>query len=383
MGESHKPRAPDNQPARPRLLVLEFWGLGDLTLATTLLRAATDSYEVTLLGKPHARALLEPAFPDIRFVSYDPPWTVFRGKYHLWKWNWIELLRLLGKLRRIRFEAAVSVRDDPRDHLIMWLCNAQRRYGFPRMGSNMLLSDPIRRTDGMHHKVALWRALTSALGLSENSPPGPALDHLRYSSPLVDQVVAGIDRPIICFHAGARIPVRRWPIAYFAAVLSKLRSLFDFHLLLIPDPDGYGLELMPQADSTVPTLGLRDLVNLLGRVDLLLCNDSGPGHLAAGCGRPVISIFGPTDPGMFRPWGSQHHVVIRDLCAWRPCFDYCRYSEPYCLTKLLPEAVSQEICAHVRSLIDRGFLTRRFVEPDATRDPIPQEVGLRRLGDPV
>jgi heptosyltransferase-2 len=339
-------------------------------MATTLLRFATERYEVTLLGKPHARALLEPAFPEIRFLSYDPPWSAFRGKYHLWKWNWFELLRLLRELRRTGFDAAVSVRDDPRDHLIMWLSGVRRRYGFPRLGSHILLTNPIRRTHVRQHKVELWRALTAALELSENSVPDPALDHLRYSSPLVDRLLAGIESPIICFHAGARISERRWPIAYFASVITELRRRFNFHLMLIPDPDSYGTGLKSIADSVVPTLGLRELVNLLGRVDLLLCNDSGPGHIAAGCGRPVISIFGPTDPRLFRPWGSQHHVVIRDLCVWRPCFDYCRYEEPYCMTKLLPAVVSPEICGHVQSLIDRGTLTRRFLEPPAKHETV-------------
>ena len=110
--------------------------------------------------------------------------------------------------------------------------------------------------------------------------------------------------------------------------------------------------------ETVRPLTVPELVDILGRSDLLLCNDSGPGHIAAACGRPVIPIFGPTDPGGFRPWGDQHHLVIRDICPWRPCFDYCKFREPYCLTKLLPERVWPEIENHVAGLIARGVLPK-------------------------
>jgi heptosyltransferase-2 len=79
--------------------------------------------------------------------------------------------------------------------------------------------------------------------------------------------------------------------------------------------------------------------------------------VAASCGRPAIPIFGPTDPDWFRPWGELHHIVIRDLCPWRPCFDYCKFREPYCLTKLLPEHAILEIEEHIQGLITRGAVS--------------------------
>src|SRR5258708_39311677 len=111
---------------------MEFWGLGDLTFSTPLLHAAAPGWEVTLVGKAHARPLLQPTFPSIRFLSFEAPWSAYRDKYKLWKWNWRELWSLIRRLRRERFDAAVSVRADPRDHLLLWLIGARRRYGFPR-----------------------------------------------------------------------------------------------------------------------------------------------------------------------------------------------------------------------------------------------------------
>jgi heptosyltransferase-2 len=350
-----------------KLLVMEFWGIGDLTFSTPLLHAATDEgWDVTLAAKPHARPLLAPTFPRIHFLAYDAPWSAYREKYKLWKWNWRELFAFIRTLRRERFDAAVSVRNDPRDHLLMWLVGAGRRHGFPHRGSRIFLTDPLTRENPKRHRVEDWHALTRALGLplSSESPP-PRLDHRRYRSPVVDGLVGGISKPLLCLHTGARITVRRWPAEYFAKVLAALRRQFDFHLLLIPDLDGFGRDLAPLADSVAPPLTVDELVDLLGRVDLLLCNDSGPGHIAAACGRPAVPIFGPTDPDWFRPWGDFHHIVIRDICPWRPCFDYCLFREPYCLTKLLPEHAIPEIEEFVRVSIARGTLPRALLRSGA------------------
>lgn len=347
---------------KPRLLVVELWGLGDLTFSTTLLRLAVREWDVTLLGKPHAAALLQPTFPEIRYLAFDAPWTAFRGKYKFQRWPWRELGGLVKTLRAGRFDAAVSVRRDPRDHLLMRLAGARRRYGFPRRGSRPLLTDPVVRSSLKQHKVEDWRELAAALGLAGSATSEPMLDHARYQSARVDELLAGITRPIFCFHPGARIPVRRWPEAYFAEIVRRLRERFDFHLLLVPDPDGYGASLAPLADTVLPPLTIGELVDVLGRTDLLLCNDSGPAHLAAACGRPTIPIFGPTDPDWFRPWGDRQKVIIRDICPLRPCFDYCQFPEPYCLTKLLPGEAWPELEAQVRALVARGVLPAGLVK---------------------
>ena len=354
-------RAPQLTPTRPKLLVLEFWGLGDLTFATPLLRAAQSHYDITVVGKEHAAQLLQPTFPDIRFISFDAPWSAYRGKYALWRWNWKELFALFHRLRSEHFAAAVSVRNDPRDHLFMLLAGARTRYGFPVKGSGAFLTHPLLRGSARQHKVKDWRDLSRVLDLPRMADDGPQLEHARYRSSTVDELFAGLSpKPIVCLHPGARIGVRRWPEAYFILIVEKLRAHFDFHLVLVPSPEGCGSALSALADLVLRPLTVPELVDVLGRADILLCNDSGPGHIAAACGRPVIPIFGPTDPDWFRPWGDQHHVVIRDICPWRPCFDYCKFSEPYCMTKLLPERVWPEIYQHLRNLLERGLLPPAF-----------------------
>ncbi|MEI6350497.1 MAG: glycosyltransferase family 9 protein [Verrucomicrobiota bacterium] len=337
-----------------KILVFEFWGLGDLSFSTPVLKGALEAgCEVHLAGKHHARSLLAPTFPSIRFFSFDAPWSRFTSKYDLWRWNWTELFRLICELRKERYDAVVSVRSDPRDHLLMWLIGARERIGFPFREPNLFLTQPLTHSNPKQHKVEDWRDIKASLGL-EVLGWSPELAHAAYRSPRIDALFSGIRKPVVGLHTGARIPVRRWP--HFGDLIARLRKEFDFHLVLIPDPDGSGKELGPLADSVAADLSIPEMVDLLGRVDLLVCNDSGPSHLAAACGRPVIAVFGPSDPDWFRPWGDIHKVIVRDICPWRPCFDYCKFSEPYCMTKLDADQIWSELRAHILHLVSREMI---------------------------
>jgi heptosyltransferase-2 len=72
---------------------------------------------------------------------------------------------------------------------------------------------------------------------------------------------------------------------------------------------------------------------------LLICNDSGPMHLAGLLGVPVVAVFGPQRPEWFGPRGARDRVVMRPEFWCRPCFDYCIFDEPYCLRTITPGQV--------------------------------------------
>ncbi|MDD5349625.1 MAG: glycosyltransferase family 9 protein [Chthoniobacteraceae bacterium] len=353
-----------------KILVLELWGIGDLALSTVLIRKAVEAGdEVHVLGKRHSALLLEPTFPGLRFILFDAGWTKFHQKYHLWRWNWEAFFRLLAQLRKEHYDAAVSARDDPRDHLLMALIGARERYGFSHHGSGILLTHPVVRARGhRQHKVEDWRDLGMAMGFPgmEEAQPGLALP--AYRSARGDALFEAARKPVIVLHAGARIPVRRWPEPYFRDLIGRLRRTFDFHLVLIPDPDGYGSGLAPLADTVFETLSLSELIDVIGRASLLLCNDSGPAHLAAACGRPAITFFGPGHADWFHPWGPFQKIIRRDICSYRPCFDYCHFPEPYCMTKLLPENIWPEVRGHILRLVSLNVLPKEeFVLSESSR----------------
>lgn len=332
----------------PRALVIELWGLGDATLATTAINALRlDGYEVTVLCKAGSAELLSGTFPEVRYEILNVPWTAFRGKYRLWRWPWGTLLRAIRNLRRQKFDLALGWRRDPRDHFLMWLSGARRRAGRPAKGSQIFLTHLASEKPLPRHSVECWRDVLEAVGIS-SADAAPLLNTRR--SPTDPTFL-----PKFVIHCGAQQPVRRWP--YFRELIHRLRGMYKFHLILMPDPDGYGAELADVADETLPSCTLEKLVETLANADLVFCNDSAPAHIAAATGTPVIAFFGPQLPGSFAPFGADHLAIARDICAFRPCFDYCRFPEPYCLTKLTVNEVFAEIEGHIEALSSQGTLS--------------------------
>jgi heptosyltransferase-2 len=340
-----------------KCLLIELWWIGDATLMTPMLQGLlADGWDVTVLGKAQSRALLQDAYPTVHWIEFDAPWTVFHGKYRLWRWNWPDLLRVLGEIRRGKFDAAVSIRRDPRDHFLFWLARVPRRIGFRAPLGSRFLNDAIPTLPADHHRVEDWwevqqRVSTTATQLFEpklTADPARA-QHYR-------DLFSRDKRPVLALHCGARNAVRRWPERYLRELVTQLRGEFDFQLALFPDTDNYGRGLAELAEHTLSGLSLDELKAALAISAVLIANDSGPGHLADALGVPVITIFGPGDPFKMRPFSKRNLIIMRDICPYHPCSDYCRFPEPYCLTQLPPATVAREVRTY---LIETGLLPQR------------------------
>lgn len=302
--------APAASP-RPRLLVIEAWGVGDVALAIPFLREASRHAEVTLLARPHAAPLLHRFAPAVTFHEAILPWTAFTGKYRLHRWPWRALRRLLGELRAARFDLGVSARPDPRDHALLRLAGATRRLGFLRAGSTPLLTDPLPPPTSPH-RAAHWQALATALAWPAPPPPNP--QSTTHHPP--------ITKPLALIHPGAAQPTRRWPRERFEVLAARLRAA------------GWEVRWL---DDPYPTLDA--LLDALAPADLFIGNDSGPGHLAALLDIPTFTIFGPQIPEAFHPAHPAARWIDGAPCPHKPCRDACRFARPHCIQDLTTDDV--------------------------------------------
>lgn len=284
---------------RPRLLVVELWGLGDLVLAMPFLRTATRHTRVTLLAKPHAAPLLRQFAPEVELVPLVAPWTAFTRKYELRRWPWRDLAAVRTHLHRRRFDAGVSARRDPRDHAVLAAVGAALRAGFAHPTSRVLLTDALP-APAKPHRAAHWAALAARFGWEL-----PA-----------DLPAARPGRRVV-IHCGAAQPVREWPRERFEEIARRLAAA------------GWDVDLI---DSS-----LSDLDQLLARLavaDRFIGNDSGPGHLAALLGVPTFTVFGPQLPELFAPQHPRAAWIEGAHCNYKPCFDACRMGSPHCIRDL-------------------------------------------------
>jgi ADP-heptose:LPS heptosyltransferase len=105
------------------------------------------------------------------------------------------------------------------------------------------------------------------------------------------------------------------------------------------------------------------LVTLIDRSGVFIGNDSGPGHLAAACGVPTFTLFGPQLHEWFAPLHPASEVFEGRACPYKPCSDYCRFAAPFCLTEVTVAEVWPRLESFVKRHLSVAHLEgRRAVE---------------------
>ena len=328
-------------PAKPRLLVVELWGMGDLVIATPFLRAASKQFEVTLVCKPAWKDLQARFWPDVRVIPFHAPWTAFKGKYRLHRWPWRDCLRLRREIGHGRFDAGLSARWDPRDHFLLALAGAKERLGFPRLGSQMFLTRPLQRPDPAAHRFEYWRVLGQALGIEL-----PPRQEILLSTPVVD------GREIL-IHSGAKQSVRVWPLEHYRQLTARLRQK-NYPVQVACDPDQRDWWLNAGEKNVRVPQTITELLATVDRAAVFIGNDSGPGHLAALAGVPTFTLFGPQLPEWFAPLHRDAEWIEGKPCPYKPCSDYCFFSSPHCLQTI----TEPEVWLRVEKFVARVFSTR-------------------------
>ena len=322
--------APSDRGASPtvksKLLIVELWGLGDLVIATPFIRAMAGKFAVTLLAKPFALDLQPRLWPEAKVVTFAAPWTAFKNKYHFWRWPLREMVRLRWKLAAGHSDYGLSARWDPRDHLLLKLFGAENRLGFPRTGSQLFLTQPLARAEPEEHRYESWRVIGRALNV-----PLPARDEILQPTPRNGRTVL--------IHSGAGQPARVWPLERYHRLAGQLREK-AFSVQVVCDPDQRDWWLQAGEAAVATPLTVTELIELIDRAGTFVGNDSGPGHLAAFCGVPTFTFFGPQLPEWFAPLHQAAEWIEGKACPYKPCSDYCRFATPRCLWNIGEEEVA-------------------------------------------
>lgn len=343
------PLPPVDNPAEPpkSILVVEYWNLGDLAILVPFLRNLRQNLpraRISLLVSAGLADFLHGQRLVDEFISVRVPWARHFNrwrKYNPCSRDWISLARTIRALRKRRFDWAFSARMDVRDNLMLWLSGARRRIGYGIGGGGSFLTDRVTPELSRPHRADIWLHLLEALG----EPLDPKLDrfYLTYAElASARSYLAGLGVSslvsLIGVHPGARIATRRWGDERFAEVARRALQETDAHVLWFSEP-GNSCEVPTIERCHAVSLDFRSFLAVLSLCRLLVCNDSGPMHLANLLGVPVVAVFGPQRPEWFGPRGPHDRVVIRPEFSCRPCFDYCIFDQPYCLRTISTDEV--------------------------------------------
>ena len=335
-----------------RILLVKPSSLGDIVHSFPVVSAIKSQWpgsHLTWLVKRQWADLVE------RAEGVDRVWPV-----DMTVSSWI---RAGQALRAERFDVAIDLQGLFRSGILAWLSGAPTRVGFAngREGSPWFYSQRVPVLNPDIHAVDRYLSVSTALGASLPEKPRFGFKLLEEDMATVREICERraftVDRPWVAMNVGARWPTKRWPLESFAAVVDQL---YEAHL----DP----VVMIGSSDERVDTNRLRTLtdrpfVDLSGEIPLgclpallskpaaLVTNDSGPMHIAAALGIPVVAMFGPTSAIRTGPYGNGQQVLTSRIpCS--PCFSrICRHDpELECLHLIKP--------AHVVDVIRQLFAAR-------------------------
>jgi heptosyltransferase II len=340
-------RRPEPPREIGKILVLEAGNLGDIVGILPFLRNLRMGYpgaHIALLANPSMFPMLENLNLVNELLPVRFPWAI-----HLSQWirynplaaHWGQFARALRDVRRREFDLALSGRGDLRDNFVLWLTGIRRRIGYGFLGGGFLMTETAM-PDLIHlHRSDCWLGLLEHLG-TEITDRQPDLQLSREEEMFAEEYLGklriGNGDLVIGVHPGARIRLRQWGTANFRAVAERLAAQQPAKILWFQDPNEKTLDDLPP--SFVPVaLQLRQFMAVLARCNLLVCNDSGPMHIATGLGVPIVGVFGSTEPAWFGPLGERNKIVINPAFWCRPCADRCIFDQPYCLRTISIEQV--------------------------------------------
>src|SRR5438105_11749983 len=150
----------------------------------------------------------------------------------------------------------------------------------------------------------------------------------------------------VIIHSGAGQPVRVWPLKNYQALATRLRRQ-NFEVQIVCDPDQRQWWLQAGEKNVVTPTTVTELIECTDRAGAFIGNDSGPGHLAAFCGVPTFTIFGPQLPEWFAPLNPASEWLEGKACPYKPCSDYCRFPVPYCMVNSEEDEVWELVEAFV------------------------------------
>jgi heptosyltransferase I len=370
-----RPAPPVDGDRLRSVVLVKLSSIGDVVHALPVAMALRRRYprlRITWVVEPPAAPLIE-HHPAVDRVVRLPPlaWSapVRRGR------GWVRLLREgLDSLRAEPYDAALDLQGLLKSSVVALLSRAPLRLGLggQREGSHLVSATLPVPADPVH-AVEEYLAAAEHLG----APARPIAFGLT-ASPAAIEAVARRMRdegfpsnaaPILLAPSASRRR-KNWPAARWSTLCEALPE--EIPLILVGSTDHRRRHRRICGDTSrrvhdwTGRTSLPDLVATVARSRLVVAPDSAPAHIAAAIGRPLVGLYGPSDPQRLAPWGQAGHVVHhRELCG-AGCPAYCPRG-----WRCLREVGVKEVLHRVRRVLAEGAVS-------GEENPAPSGPGVRR-----
>ncbi len=316
-----------------RCLIVKLSSLGDLfhaLPAVARIHEATGAEIDWVTNAAYAR--LVERFAPVRRVIAFPRHTLRRDGRAFWR-----------EVRADLYDVVLDMQGLLKSALTARLARAESRIGpsFHREGSALFYDVIAGPRNKNRHAVDENLDMLGPLGIA----PGPVCFPVRWDLPAPLP-----PRPAIALLPCSRWITKNWPVEHFVALARMLNGEANVYLFGAPEDHAVCAQIAGAAGEGVTNLcgqtTILELGGWLSVMDLAITVDSGPMHIAAAAGTPVLALFGPTDPLRTGPYGAQNRVLMVEGLSCRPCYSrHCRLPkrDVRCLRALLPERVADAV----------------------------------------
>jgi heptosyltransferase-1 len=331
--------------SEPRILLIKLSSLGDVIHALPTLEALRSLYP-----QGHITWLVEDTYAPVLagHPALDEVWPVPRPRLRNGRFleNAREVFQVARRLREEPFDLVIDLQGLLKSAFWVALTRAERKVGYDRTREFSYLALTERLAPFHPEAHAVWRYLNVARHLG--APAAPPLFRLGLNLPEdLRHLLPETGQPLAVLHPGARWPTKLWPGAHWARLAEWLAREKGFQVIITGSPGDRELvgEIVAQAEVPLLDLSgrtsLAELAALLQKARIAVTTDTGPMHLAAAFGKPIVALFGPTAPWRTGPFGEGHEIVRLELpCS--PCFRR-QCTESRCLTDLPVSAAEEAV----------------------------------------
>ena len=337
--------SPDARSAVPqRVLIVLLGSIGDVVRALPLIGRLRAAWPGT-----HLAWAIEPkSAPIVR----DHPWVDELIVYERARVPW-SFVPFLAAVRRGRFDLVIDLQRHLKSGVIARVTGARERLGFAAVnvkeGNHWFSTRRIAPQPRMSLKLAQYQAFGDLLGIPARSISF-GLEPSAAARERVAMLIGDAPRPRLAVILGSS-----WPSRIYApeAIASVIRQLAEpgaggFFPILIGGPDEYPIASAVEQAASAPHInlagktGLGDLPAVFAACDVAFGPDSGPMHIAAAVGCPVVSLWGATAAERSAPWGFAEFALTGAIpCA--PCYlRRCPIGNE-CMRRITPESVVSAI----------------------------------------
>jgi len=305
------------------ILLIKPSSLGDIVMALPALSALRRSFpqaRITWLVRPAFAGLIE-GHPHLDEIIHFDRKTL--GKAWYCPFAMKALGSLIGDLRRRRFDAVLDLQGLLRSASLSWACGCKYRFGpvWGREFAHWFYTTTVPRHADWVHVIDYYMKIIEALGGCDLGvefvlPEKPAA--VEAVGALLSQHDLARERYAVLIPGSAQIS-KCWPAARFGSLADRLAS--EHGLAIVATGSGAESAMIERIQSHATCrmvnlagrTSLPELVEVLRSARIVISNDTGPGHIAAALGKPLVMMFSWSNPLRVGPYRRPECIVARDI----------------------------------------------------------------------